>query len=66
MTLPMSVHAYVNMYNKQQKIVSYANDEDSDVILLLKGWHVGVGECDVCSSACASGRDSSNKLPALL
>lgn len=25
------------MYNKQQTFVSYANDEDSDVILLLKG-----------------------------
>lgn len=35
----MSFHAYVNMYNKQQKFVSYANDEDSDVILLLKGQH---------------------------
>lgn len=35
----MSFHAYVNMYNKQLKFVRYANDEDSDVILPLKGQH---------------------------
>lgn len=65
----MSFHAYVDMYNKQQKFVSYANDEDSDVILLSKGRQtvlVRLDECDFCSAACALDRDSSHKLPALL